>query len=68
MHAKLDPLAALAPLGPGITEDAVGQQAEVQGSVAPDALVDALGAVTGLAQTDLVLAWRDFRVDGSRRP
>ena len=69
MDAELGLLAGLDPLGPGVAEQAVGQQAELIGRLSRrDLHAHALGPEAGLLERDLVSARRQVDVDRARRP
>ena len=69
MDPELGLLAALDPLGPRITEQAVRQQSEMMGRPARCHLhPDTLGPVSGLLERDPIRPGRQFEVDRTGRP
>src|SRR5437870_6130877 len=66
VDAELDRVSGAAPLWPGIAEEPVGKKAELDGSSGAKRHRNTLGAVASLIQTNLIIAWRQIRIDSSR--
>ena len=67
MDAELAALATFDPLGPHITIDRVGEQAELIGHSFLRLHLDRFGAIAIFDQSDGVFAWGDFGIDGAAR-
>src|SRR5438132_12190986 len=66
MNAKLGRVSRAAPFGPGVSQQAVGEKTKVNRRARVQCHADAFGAEARLAETNLVVARRQFGFDGPR--